>query len=355
MRAVLPRTSPLFMLGLHEDDENHPSLPSATFRKASVSPKTAASSMLLIFTYLGMNTTPSRPRLRSEGSPTTGAPSAPTRDIQPVTIGADIRTRYRSIGLRSVTDTTVPGLILALTSLLTLASMCTAERDLISYFWPTSGSSIPQCSTTRHFSTRGSLSLVLLLIQPSMEPLETCNRLPDTAKTSSFSPAGSRMSSSLSKASSLRRVTQEIATQRSPVRKSSIARAAAGVAAALEVELRRANLMPADSALEAMLSLEALEEVLALLIVSHWSLSTPLDGSDGAAVGALLLEELEKLMVRFSVAAASLAFVETLRRPTLFEVRLPSLPCRVSPCTGSAEVVMASLRASQGLGLELQT
>lgn len=118
----------------------------------------------------------------------------------------------------------------------------------------------------------------------------------------------------------------------SPTKISSVTEAAAGVAAALDDELRRVNFMPAISALEAMLTLDDLEEVLALLIVSHWSLLSPaLAASDGAEVGALLLEELEKLMFRFSVAAAAMALVETLGRLVLFEVRLPSLPCRTKP------------------------
>mmetsp|Transcript_52564 Transcript_52564/g.170823 ORF Transcript_52564/g.170823 Transcript_52564/m.170823 type:complete len:251 (+) Transcript_52564:2891-3643(+) len=195
MSAVLPRMSPQFRSTLlDEEDENQPSFSSQTFLRACTSPATAASNKHLIFMNLGMKTTPSWPRLFSDASPTATLPSAATRESHPVTMRADILTRYLSIGQSSSTEKTVPGLSLALTSLAELASVCTASMTLASYLVPTAGSFKSQCTEAAAadcFRTRGSLSLVALLIQPSSEPALTLARRPDTSKICRRVPAGS--------------------------------------------------------------------------------------------------------------------------------------------------------------------
>mmetsp|Transcript_73582 Transcript_73582/g.225048 ORF Transcript_73582/g.225048 Transcript_73582/m.225048 type:complete len:361 (-) Transcript_73582:218-1300(-) len=273
MSAFLPRTSPLFKLGLVDVEENQPSLLSATLRTASTSPATEASSSALIFRKRGMKTTPSLPKPLPVASPMVQAPSF-TKEIQPVTIGADTFARYRSIGWRSNTVSKVPAFSLAFTSLFSLSSMVTSNWTLVWYLLETTGSKKSLGgSGAGSFETSGSPSLVQLLIQPSMEPLVTCSRRPDTCRTRRAVSTGSCCSAALSKSSVSRKVTVETVMMVSPGKIASVA-AAAGVAAARALELRRVGTIFESKAFDAevtLLTFDVFEQVLAVLMVSQLS------------------------------------------------------------------------------------
>mmetsp|Transcript_30812 Transcript_30812/g.89033 ORF Transcript_30812/g.89033 Transcript_30812/m.89033 type:complete len:381 (+) Transcript_30812:2783-3925(+) len=293
INAVFPRMSVLFKLGgaLLADVANRPPFVSINFRTPSVSPDTAASSKLRIFINLGMRTTPSEPKSLSNsfGSATMILPLGEINEIQPVIVGAAIRTRYLSVGCNSATVTMVPGFNFAFTSLVSHLSVYTSVVCLISYLTQASGSRMVEHEAGRHFWTSNSSNIVLLLTQPSFDPEMTLSLLPRTSITLSIVSGSKFAIASLSTSSSRRRMTGATVTALSPGRNSL--QAIIKVAEALEAELLRRPVNFENNTLDAEVRLafeprEDLEEELPTLDVSQLSpLASWLD--DCCSVGIL--------------------------------------------------------------------